>query len=175
MTNNKDNKKRRLSSLLYKVVKNKNGNAVRHLTRIIAKAYKSNPEKLRKYFNDSEKLISGIATSAYNFLTGEITPMQSTEYGGLGAILTNTPKNLIFKDNQLWYSKNSGCALLYSKNSGYALRGSENSGSALSVSTNSENALKNSENSGHALWHSENSGCALEGSENSEYVFKMFK
>ena len=121
----------KLSKLLEKTVEERNGNRIRHLTRVIAKSYSENPEELKEYFDDSNKDISGIATSAYNFLTKEISPIQAVEFGGLGAILDNTEEDLEFNRCQLWFSKNSGYSLWCSKNSGNSLRYSENSGSAL--------------------------------------------
>ena len=162
-----ENKTSKLSKLLEKTVDEKNGNRIRHLTRIISKAYSKNPKHLKKYFNASDDYIAGIATSAYNLLTKEIEPMQEIKFGGLGAILNEMKKGLEFSQSQLWFSKNSEFSLWYSKNSGNSLKGSENSGNSLWNSKNSGNSLVDSKNSRNSLWYSENSGDSLWYSENS--------
>ena len=180
----------KLKNVLLKVLEKGNGNGVRHLVRIVANAYENNPEKLRRYFNSEDNKIAGIATSAYHFLTGDIKPIQTREYGGLGAIINDSEHNLEFGRCQLhfaqlsgkalWHSKNVGYVLENSTNSGYALKNSnnssdalwrsKNSGSVLGSSTNSGDALRGSENSSIALWHSTNSGNALRVSKNSGYA-----
>ena len=150
---------------------NKNkGNRIRHLVRILADSYQENPERLKSYFNNKNFLITGIATSAYHFLTGDIKPIQSRKFGGLGAIINDSEKGLTFNRNQLYFSKNSGDALWDSENSGDALKYSKNSGDALKYSKNSDSALRDSKNSGDALKYSENSDSALKDSENSDYA-----
>ena len=86
----KKEKEKKLEKLVHKCYKKTNGNRIRHIVRVVAKAYKENPEELIEYF-DSDKhdeLVVGIATSAYHFLTEDIRPIQTKEHGGLGAIIT---------------------------------------------------------------------------------------
>lgn len=156
----KPEKEEKLINVISKVAGKENGNRVRHLVRIVANAYDNDPKRLKRYFNDSE-LIAGLATSAYHFLTGDIKPIQTREYGGLGAIINDSEHNLEFGRCQLWFSRLSGNALTYSTNKNHALRYSENSDKALFGSTNSDKALSDSINSGYALHESVNSGSVL--------------
>lgn len=181
-------KKKKLEDLLFNLVVvrvKKNGNRVRHLTRVIASAYEDNPDELKKYFEDSNGFVAGIATSAYHFLTGDIKPIQKIEDGGLGAIISQSENGLKFSKWQLrfakltgtalQYSRNRGSALMYSENSGDALKGSRNKGYTLMYSKNSGNALRDSGNKRYALEDSENSEDALEGSKNSGYSLNTLK
>jgi len=124
----KQEKELKLVGLIKNVFDAKNGNGVRKLVKIVSNAYDENPEKLRKYFNSDNLLVVGIATSAYHFLTGDIRPIQTREYGGLGAIINDSEEGLKFNRNQLSFAKLSGFALQNSTNSGKALFSSENSG-----------------------------------------------
>jgi|TARA_B100001971_G_C18243616_1_gene572650 hypothetical protein len=131
----------RLTGILSKAIGKKNGNMVRHVMKIVSRTYRENPEELREYFSSHNKLIAGIATSAYNFLTRIIEPIQEIEYGGFGAIINNGENGLEFGRNQLWfarldadslwYSRISDCSLWYAEIEGRALRYSEFSDSAL--------------------------------------------
>ena len=159
-----------LEKLLEKVIERKNGNRVRHLTRIISNAYSENSEELKQYFNDNtNQFITGIATSAYHFLTGDIGPILEKDFGGFGAIVDNSEEGLEFNNRQLWHSKISGDSLRHSKNKGNALRYSENSGNALWKSKNRGHSLESSNNKGDALWKSNNKGDALSSSKNSKH------
>jgi len=143
----KSEKTGRLIGLINQAVKEKKGDRIRHLTRIIANAYSGKPQELVPFFKDENEYLAGIATSAYNLITNDIAPIQSIEFGGLGAILTNTEEGLTFNQCQLWYSKNSGYALRSSKNSEYTLWYSKNNGNALGYSENSGDALRGSKRS----------------------------
>lgn len=140
-------KTKRIAELAEKIKERANGNRARHLVNNLAESYKSNPEELRKYFSNNTPLISGLATAVYGMLTGDLTPVQSREYGGFGITLNSSRENLSFSRNQLWFAKLSGDALL----------NSENSGNDLWRSKNSDYALLGSENSGKALWGSKRS------------------
>jgi len=139
-----EDKTKKLGGLLEYAVDKSRGNFVRALMRIIAKAYEKNPETLRRYFNHENQKIAGIATSAYHFLTGDIKPIQTRNFGGLGAIINDSEESLKFGRNQLNFAKLCGDALWYSENNGYALWHSENNGNALWKSENSGDALENS-------------------------------
>lgn len=155
------------------------GNRIRHLVRIISKAYEKNPIKLRKYFNHTNKFIAGISTAAYHFLTGDIKPIQTREFGGLGAIINDSEENLVFNKSQLWYAKLSGNALkkahnsdrvlFYSENSGHSLYYSNNKGRVLELSKNSDYALECSENK-YALFYSLNKDHSLKYSKNRSHT-----
>lgn len=182
-----DNSEDRFSSLLQTAFDKRNGNRIRHLVRIIANAYSQNPEELKNYFDNENQLVEGIATSAYNFLTNEITPIQEKEFGGLGAIINQSKENLKFNKKQLWFariggdslwgsynsedslwfSENSDESLKYSKNSGKSLMGSNNCGASLRFSENSEKSLRYSKNQENSLWDSYNIDSSLKYSEKS--------
>ena len=83
-----DMKEKKLEELVRRCVEKRNGNRIRHIVRVVAKAYEKNPEKLRRYFSSDDALVAGIATSAYYSLTGDIEPILKTRYGGLGATIT---------------------------------------------------------------------------------------
>ena len=193
-------KKKKLEELLAKLLVpsidhrelnvRESGNRIRHLTRVIAASYKNDPEELRKFFEVSDQsvgnlaseeqllinqFVAGIATSAYHFLTGDITSIQTVEYGGLGAIISKSEPNLKFSKEQLNYAKISGTSLKNSRNKAHALWYSENSENALQNSKNKEGALIHSINSGSALKNSRNKGCALQDSQNSENALRGSK
>ena len=180
-----DNSEDRFAYLLQIAVDKRNGNRIRHLVRIVAHAYSQNPKKLKNYFNNENQLVAGIATSAYHFLTGKITPIQKKEFGGLGAIINQSKENLKFNKKQLWFAKISGNSLRYSENSedslwnsensGFSLLGSENSGFSLWNSENSGFSLFSSKNSDYSLWYSENSGDSLRDSDNSGFSLRKSK
>jgi len=136
----------RLTGILSKTIGDKNGNGVRHVMKIVSKSYKENPEELREYFNSRNSFIGGIATSAYYFLTGIMEPIQEFEYGGLGAIIDDSEKELEFGRSQLWFARLN------------------------------KNSLNNSKNSSNSLWYAEIYGNALESSEiYSDSVLKEAK
>jgi len=162
-----NNAEKRFASLLKTAFDKKNGNRIRHLVRIVADSYSQNLEELQKYFDSENPLVAGIATSAYNFLTDEISPIQKKEFGGLGAIINQSKRNLEFNRRQLWFAKISGSSLIFSKNSDDSLKYSENGGHSLWNSENSGNSLLYSKNGGHSLWNSKNCGDSLFESENS--------
>ncbi len=177
-------KQQRFAELLKRVydraIERKDGARLRHLTRVISRAYQESPEELGDYFEAKDELVAGIATSAYYYLTGNIIPIQKIEYGGLGAIITeNLEKVTSFhpgcvfgtgRDLGTESSKRlefNRCQLQFARLSGTALKKSINSDDALKYSENSEYSLWYSENSGNSLQYSKNSDCALQTSENS--------
>lgn len=165
----------RFVKLLENSFENKNGNRIRHLVRIVANSYSENPEKLKEYFENQDKLVVGIATSAYHFLTGDIEPIRTLEYGGLGSIINESDEGLKFNQNQLWFAKLSGNSLWNSENSGDSLKYSENNDDSLDWSKNSENSLEYSKNEGNSLTCSENSGNSLRHSKTVELLLKNLK
>ncbi len=173
-------RQQRFVNLLEKVyeraIKRKDGSRIRHLVRVVANAYKNNPNELKPSsydsyqnfpYEDYNEKIAGIASSAYHFLTGDFKAIQFFEYGGLGAIITKSPDELKFSDNQLQFARISGKALSHSVNSGNALQYAETSESALWMSENLENSLQYSKNSGNAFENTQNSGNSLQFSANS--------
>ena len=163
------NSEERFAGLLQTAFDKRNGNRIRHLVRIVAHAYSQNPEELENYFNNENQLVAGIATSAYHFLTDKITPIQTKAFGGLGAIINQSDKNLKFNKKQLWFAKISGDSLNCSENSEDSLWYSKNSEDSLGYSKNSEDSLWYSKNDGDALRYSKNSSFSLLGSGNSDY------
>lgn len=47
-----DMKEKKLEELVRRCVEKRNGNRIRHIVRVVAKAYEKNPEKLREYFDE---------------------------------------------------------------------------------------------------------------------------
>ena len=169
------NTRTKLPNLIEKLYNIKNGNRMRQVVRIVAKAYKQNPEQLKEYFNHEHDKLAGIATSAYHLLTGDIMPIQETEYGGLGAIIEKSEKGLEFRKCQLQFAKLSKRALQKSKNKEQALQYSENIEQALQDSMNSEQALQYSINKGETLQNSINKGETLQNSINKGEALKYSK
>lgn len=143
-----DNRNSKLAKLIRKLFFEKSqiqrGNRLRHLTRIIAKEYQDNPEKLRDYFSltNVDVFVQGLATSVYHFLTGDIKPIQEKHHGGLGAIISSSEKNLEFNKCQLWCAKISGDALRYSTHKDGALVGAHISDNGLFCSQIPNETLK---------------------------------
>jgi len=117
----KDVKEKRFSELIEKEY-NKNGN-----------------------FNNEKGLAKEAATSAYHFSAEEIKPLQIREFGGLGAITSDSEEELRFG------SKNPSYALIGSKRSGWTLIGSRSSGWTLIGSKSSGWTLIGSRSSGWTL------------------------
>lgn len=156
----------------------KDGDIIRKITSIIAKAYVDNPESLKEYFSHKNLYIQGVSTGAYAMITGDLDPVIYRKFGGLGATLTKHNKlHVSLSDSQLWYSKNSnnslegvsisGNVLKKSINLDNALKDSQNSGNSLEASVNYGNALKNSRNKHNSLLNSHNLNDTLENSHNS--------
>ena len=74
---------------------------MRKFVNLITKKYKENPEELRSYFNSDTEVLAGLASSAYFELTGNIFPIQSLRYGGLGCTINDCKKGLDFSRDQL--------------------------------------------------------------------------
>ncbi|MBW6442254.1 hypothetical protein K0A97_00525 [Patescibacteria group bacterium] len=169
----KDPRIKRLESLLEYLVEIRcNGNRIRQLTKIIQNAYEQNPKELERYFNHSNKLISGIASSAYYHLTGDLNPLQELEYGGLGVTLTSTPPKLSFAKKQLWFSKITGAALYRSQIDDHALSYSEIGGCALGNSICKGNSLRKAKTKNSALRGSEIEESAGFESENTDHALR---
>ncbi len=103
-----------LKDISKKLVENytlQKGDLIRQMVRVIAEYYKKKPEELKDYFDNKNFLIEGIATSAYHLITGDITPMQSRQLGGLGAIILESPMELEFKLDQLHFAQIFGTSL----------------------------------------------------------------
>ncbi|VVB82283.1 Uncharacterised protein [uncultured archaeon] len=105
----------KLKELLNRIYENKNGNRMRQLVKFVADFYKNRAPELKKYFDNEDLLIGGIATSAYYAITEDISQIQSHEFGGLGAIIQQTQSELEFNQDQLRFAKLSGLALKYSR------------------------------------------------------------
>lgn len=175
----------KLDELLGKITGEENGNRVRHLTRIISKAYSENPGKLEDLYNNPNQFIAGIATSAYYLLTGDMTPIIETDFGGFGAIIGNTEEGLKFNCHQLWYSEIGKYGLWNANISGKALRYADTgedslmyaniSGDASWHTNNSGDSSRYAKLSGRALWHSRNSGRALGDSDSKEKALAYSK
>lgn len=185
-------KERKTIRILKEAYANKDGNVLRLLNKTIAKYYQENPVKLKRYFKNKNELISGIATSAYHSLTGDITPITKIDKGGLGAIIHESEENLKFGRHQLHFSKISGDALKKSKNKGYSFWNSIFTKNACEESINSEHSIRYSEfhlgagwkstNSGnslwyckfyeHTLWHSNNVGDVLKDCRKEQTALK---
>lgn len=102
---------RDISKKLIEDYKSQRGDLIRQKVRVIAEDYKDRAEKLKDYFDNENPLIGGIATSAYHFITGDITPMQSRQLGGLGAIILESQSDLEFKLDQLYFAQIFGTSL----------------------------------------------------------------
>jgi hypothetical protein len=124
-------KEEKLANLIEKNYEKKKGKQLRRIVRLVADSYKDTPLLLKPYFSHENPKLAGIATSAFYLITGNIEPIQTTEYGGLGAIIDKTGAGLRFWENQLHFAKLSGNSLRNSENSGDALKYSENSGNVL--------------------------------------------
>jgi hypothetical protein len=175
------------------------GNRIRHLVNIVANAYKDKPEDLKKFFyedsdffklvekyaeyklKDSKKNIflpGEFARSAYMMLTQDFSPLDDSEFAGLGITLNTSPLGLKLNFGQFCQARLSGDALSFSVNKKYSLQNSINSGNALYNSVNEEgslffsinsgNSLHNSKNSENSLQYSKNSGNSLQNSKNIE-------
>lgn len=101
------NREDKIINLAKKLHSRQNGNRIRQVVRAAAKAYQSNPEQLKEYFNHDENLLAGIATSAYHRITGDLNPCQEIKYGGLGVIIDNSEEGLSLtpREEERWTSK----------------------------------------------------------------------
>ncbi len=159
---------KKLENLIEKAYRKTNGNRIRQLVKVVANAYKENPEELRNYFKRENK-VSGIATSAYYLLTKNISPIQDESYGGLGVSISDSEEGLRFSRNQMQFAKISGTALFKSVNSDYSLWHVETSGFALSGSRNYDCSLWHSKNKENSLVDSKNYDYSLYGSANEGF------
>lgn len=101
-----------MSEDLIEEYKSNRGNLIRQRARVIAEEYKNRPlSELRNYFENENLLLAGIATSAYHLITKEIEPIQAAQFGGIGAIILDSPMNLEFKLDQLHFAQIFGKSL----------------------------------------------------------------
>jgi len=100
-----------MTERLIEEYKSQRGDLIRQRVRVIAEEYRNKPKELRNYFDDENLLLAGIATSAYHFITGEIEPIQSTQFGGIGAIILDSSMDLEFELDQLHFAQIFGKSL----------------------------------------------------------------
>ncbi|MBI2140737.1 hypothetical protein HYU14_07485 [Candidatus Woesearchaeota archaeon] len=126
----------------------------------LAEQFRGNPKGLFPYF-ERDNLLGGVAASAYLWLTskdgpGDIVPILEHPWGGLGAIVHETPEGLEVGGNRF------DCSVI----GGHAFPGAVTRGNAFQYSVISGSALRNSENYDDTLQHSRKERWALEGSMN---------
>ncbi|MBW6442253.1 hypothetical protein K0A97_00520 [Patescibacteria group bacterium] len=166
-----ENRERIISHLENLIDKEEDGKGVRKIVKKFEEGYRKNPEVLKKHLHDINSLFSGVISSAYYGLTGDLGPIQELEYGGLGVTLGKMPEGLSFRKRQLWFSELGynaltksrikedvgwgalikGFAVGYSKVGGYAFFSAEAEEYACTNVSARDNAFKGIKAKGHSF------------------------